>query len=147
MLNNDIAALLPLLSHKTTLISGHSGTGKSSLINALHPIFELKTGAISAASSKGKHTTTFAEMHVIDNKTFIIDTPGIKDFGVVEMQKEEISHYFPEMRKLLGKCRFSNCLHINEPGCAVLEAVGKGNISTERYESYLSILRNEDNRH
>ena len=147
VLQNKISFLQSLLYHQTTLISGHSGTGKSSLINALRPILELKTGIISAASQKGKHTTTFAEMHVIDEETFIIDTPGIKDFGVVDMKKEEISHYFPEMRKLLGMCQFNNCLHINEPGCAVLKAIENGEISPERYESYLSILRNDDNRH
>jgi ribosome biogenesis GTPase / thiamine phosphate phosphatase len=133
-----------LLHYKTTLITGHSGVGKSSLLNKLKPELKLKTNEISGHSLKGKHTTTFAEMHLFGDNTCIIDTPGIKDFGLIDMAREEVSHYFPEMRALLGQCRFSNCIHINEPGCAVLEAVEKGEINPARYNSYLSIIAEKE---
>ncbi|WP_205502762.1 ribosome small subunit-dependent GTPase A [Rufibacter psychrotolerans] len=133
-----------LLSEKVTLFSGHSGVGKSTLVNALVPDLDLKTSEISAFSDKGVHTTTFAEMFEIGPRTFLIDTPGIKELGVVEMKREEIAHYFPEMRDRLNKCRFHNCVHVNEPGCAVQEAVKKGKIALPRYESYLSLLQDED---
>jgi ribosome biogenesis GTPase / thiamine phosphate phosphatase len=132
------------LHHKTTLITGHSGVGKSSLLNKLKPELNLKTGEISGHSLKGKHTTTFAEMHLFGEETNIIDTPGIKDFGLIDMAREEVSHYFPEMRALLGQCKFSNCLHIDEPGCAVLKAVASGEIHPARYNSYLSIIAEEE---
>lgn len=143
----NIDILKEELKGKTTLVTGHSGVGKSQLLNSLHPDLSLKTGEISGYSLKGKHTTTFAEMHIIDKETFVIDTPGIKDFGIVDIPREEISHYFPEMRELLSECRFRNCMHINEPGCAVLEAVEEGIIHPARYYSYLSILDNEDTHH
>jgi ribosome biogenesis GTPase len=133
-----------LIRHKTTLITGHSGTGKSTLLNKLIPDLKLKTGEISGHSMKGKHTTTFAEMHTLDADTFVIDTPGIKDFGLIDMAREEVGHYFPEMRDLLGNCRFTNCLHINEPGCAVLPALEAGLINPGRYKSYRSIIDEED---
>jgi len=136
--------VLELIDHKTTLITGHSGVGKTTLLNSLIPGMTQKTGAISEYSAKGKHTTTFAEMHKVNDDTFVIDTPGIKDFGLIDMAREEVSHYFPEMQKLLGNCRFTNCLHINEPGCAVLEALEKGQIYKSRYKSYLSIIEEED---
>jgi ribosome biogenesis GTPase len=136
--------LKEVLQGKTTLLTGHSGVGKSSLLNYLMPELKLKTAAISEFSMKGKHTTTFAEMHEIGENTYIIDTPGIKEFGMVDMNKEEVSHYFPEMRELLGQCRFNNCLHINEPGCAVIEALEEGKIELSRYNSYLSIVQGED---
>jgi ribosome biogenesis GTPase len=139
-----IDQLKKLLEGKVTLITGHSGVGKSSLLNTLVPGLEQKTSTISGSSLKGKHTTTFAEMFLMDEKTFIIDTPGIKDFGLVEIQKEELSHYFPEMRRYLGECRFKNCLHIDEPGCAVLEALEKGEIHPARYASYISMLQGEE---
>jgi ribosome biogenesis GTPase len=132
---------------KTILITGHSGTGKSTIVNKLNDSLQLKTGVISNHSLKGKHTTTFAEMHMIDKNTFVIDTPGIKEFGIVDITQEEIGHYFPEMRSLLGKCRFNNCLHINEPGCAILEAIEEGIIQHSRYYSYLSMMKNEDTHH
>lgn len=135
-----------LLKGKTTLLSGHSGVGKSSLINTLLPESTLKIGEISDWSKKGKHTTTFAEMIPIGNEGFIIDTPGINEFGIVDMDKSEIGHYFPEFRKLLNECRFHNCVHVNEPGCAILQAVEEGNISVDRYESYLSIYDGRDTR-
>lgn len=139
-----IAEIQELLEGKITLFTGHSGVGKSTLVNALVPDLEIKTAEISSFSDKGVHTTTFAEMFEIANNTFLIDTPGIKELGVVEMAREEISHYFPEMRARLNKCRFDNCLHLNEPGCAVQEAVKKGRIALPRYESYLSLLQNDD---
>ena len=133
-----------LLHDKITLVSGHSGVGKSTLLNALVPHLDLKTAEISDYSDKGKHTTTFAEMFAVKPGTYIIDTPGIKELGVVDMPKEQVSHYFPEMRERLNQCRFNNCLHLNEPGCVVREAVDKGKISLTRYQSYLSILEDED---
>jgi ribosome biogenesis GTPase len=129
---------------KTSLFTGHSGVGKTTLINALVPDLRLKTGEISGFSNKGKHTTTFAEMHIAGEHTFIVDTPGIKEFGVVNIEREEISHYFPEMRELLHECKFNNCLHVNEPGCAIIEAVDKGKIAIPRYQSYLSLIQGED---
>lgn len=135
-----------LINGETSLFSGHSGVGKSTLINALVPDLALKTAEISAFSDKGVHTTTFAEMFEAGPGTFIIDTPGIKELGVVDIPPPEISHYFPEMRGLLPECRFNNCLHTNEPGCAVVEAVRNGEIAISRFESYLSILQDEDNR-
>ncbi|MCU0428640.1 MAG: ribosome small subunit-dependent GTPase A [Cytophagaceae bacterium] len=139
--------LRALLENKTTLISGHSGVGKSSLLNALLPSIQQKTSEISAFSDKGVHTTTFAEMFDLNDSTHVIDTPGIKELGIFDIGEAEISHYFPEMRALLGQCKFHNCTHVHEPKCAVLEAVKDGRISEIRYESYLSILANEDNRH
>lgn len=142
----NIDALQAMLIDKTSLISGHSGVGKSTLINRLIPDLELKTSAISDFSSKGVHTTTFAEMFELPQGGFIIDTPGIKELGIVDLKPEEISHYFPEMKKRLQNCKFNNCIHINEPGCAIKKAVDDSEISLTRYESYLSILMNEDNR-
>ncbi len=132
--------------NKTSLFSGHSGVGKSTLVNQIIPGIQLRTTAVSEASSKGVHTTTFAEMHRIPTGGFIIDSPGIRELGIVQLEKEEISHYFPEMRDLLNQCRFNNCSHVNEPGCAIKKAVDENKISLIRYESYLSILANEDNR-
>ncbi|MBI1221046.1 MAG: ribosome small subunit-dependent GTPase A [Bacteroidetes bacterium] len=135
------------LSQKTSLFSGHSGVGKSTLLNFLDPHIERKTGSISHYSNKGKHTTTFAEMFLTDWDARLIDTPGIKDFGVVNLEKQELSHYFPEMRERLQQCKFNNCLHTEEPGCAILQAVESGEIEPSRYYSYLSILNNEDIHH
>jgi ribosome biogenesis GTPase len=139
-----IDALHAIMSGKTSLISGHSGVGKSTLINKLIPGLDLKTGAISTAHEKGKHTTTFAEMHFLPGGGSLIDTPGIRDLGVVDLEPREISHYFAEMRPLIPHCRFNNCLHVQEPGCAVIEALEQGKIAQERYYNYLSILNNED---
>ncbi len=143
---SGIDELKQLCKDKTTLFSGHSGVGKSTLVNNIIPGIRLKTSAVSDASSKGVHTTTFAEMHLIPGGGFIIDSPGIRELGIVELQKKEISHYFPEMRALLMDCKFNNCSHTNEPGCAIKAAVDHNVISLIRYESYLSILANEDNR-
>ena len=140
----NLEAVFSMLAHKITLITGHSGVGKSTLLNKLVPELHLKTGEVSNYSLKGKHTTTFAAMFAVGEDTYVIDTPGIKDFGLIDMKPEELSHYFPEMRALLGQCRFSECLHISEPGCAVLEAVKTGSIALSRYKSYLSMLGDEE---
>lgn len=142
-----ITDLKNLLQGHVTLLAGHSGVGKSSLINAIHPETERKTGEVSAYSEKGMHTTTFAEMFELMPGSFIIDTPGIKDLGLVDISEQELSHYFPEMRALLNDCRFNNCQHVNEPGCAVLKALQEGKLDEERYRNYLSMLRNEDIHH
>ena len=133
-----------MLKDKTTLVAGHSGVGKSSLLNSISPGLNLKTGDISNFSQKGTHTTTFAEMFELSFGGNIIDTPGIKEFGIVDFNESEISHYFKEMRPYITKCRFNNCKHLNEPGCAVKEAVGNGEIAQERFESYINILTKKD---
>jgi ribosome biogenesis GTPase / thiamine phosphate phosphatase len=135
-----------LLKNKTTLVSGHSGVGKSSLLNALFPELELRTQIVSGWSGKGQHTTTFAEMFDLPSGGKIIDTPGVKEFGIVDISKQELSHYFPEMRKRLNDCQFNNCMHINEPGCAIKDAVAKGEIPEERYVSYYNILESIDDK-
>lgn len=140
----NISVLQELTKDKTTLIAGHSGVGKSTLVNAMDKNLDLRVGEISDAHSKGKHTTTFAEMHRLNYGGFIIDTPGIKELGLVDMEKEEISDYFPEMRALRNKCKFNNCLHLNEPKCAIIEAVDKGEIAASRYSSYLGIMSGEE---
>lgn len=133
-----------LLSNRITLLTGHSGVGKSSIVNALDPGLNLKVGKISYKHLKGKHTTTYAELLPLRFGGWIIDTPGIKEFGLVDMDKYEVSHYFPELRRYLGQCKFNNCLHVNEPGCKVLEALQKNEIAYSRYKSYLSIIQDED---
>ncbi len=143
----NVAAVAALLPGQTSLLSGHSGVGKSTLINALVPDLDLKTAEISAFSDKGKHTTTFAEMLEVAPDTYLIDTPGIKELGLVDVPAAELAGYFPEMRALLGQCRYHNCQHTHEPGCAVREAVDAGRLAVPRYESYLSMLADEDNRH
>lgn len=135
-----------LIYGKTSLFTGHSGVGKSTLLNKILPGTDQKTAEISSFANKGKHTTTFAEMFDIDDTTALIDTPGIKELGLVEMEKEELGHYFPEMREKLNECRFHNCTHLHEPGCAVRDAVESGNISLSRYQSYLSMVEGDDNR-
>ena len=131
--------VLPLFAGKTTLLSGNSGVGKSTLLNALFGQQLTRTGKISDAHDKGMHTTTFSEMYFLPDGA-IIDTPGIKGFGSIDFQKEEVSHYFPEIFAVSRDCRFGNCTHTNEPGCAVQEAIIKGSIAISRYESYLSLL-------
>lgn len=135
-----------LLQNKTTLLSGHSGVGKSTLINQLFPQFNLKTQAVSDWSGKGLHTTTFAEMFDLNEQSQVIDTPGVREFGLVDISKQELSHYFPEMLALLNDCQFNNCMHTNEPGCAVKAQVGIGSISEDRYVSYLTILDTMDDK-
>jgi len=140
----QIKELQNLFKDKLTLIAGHSGVGKSTFINALEPTLTIKTGEISAAHAKGMHTTTFAELHPLSFGGDIIDSPGIKELGLVEMKKEEIGHYFPEIRDRMNGCKFNNCIHVNEPKCAIIEAVKTGEISEERYISYLGILSGEE---
>ena len=133
------------IKNKTVLISGNSGAGKSTLINKIIPELDLKIGEISSTHNTGKHTTTFAEMFDYDDKTQIIDTPGIKGFGLVDLNKKELSRYFPEMLKVLKNCKFHNCKHIKEPGCVVLEQLNNNNFSVSRYQSYLAMfLEDED---
>jgi ribosome biogenesis GTPase len=133
-----------ILENKITLISGHSGVGKSSFINIVFPQMLLKTQDVSEWSGKGLHTTTFAEMHDLPGGGKIIDTPGLREFALMDIETNELSHYFPEMRILINDCRFNNCLHIEEPGCAVKQAVEEGKISAGRYVSYLNILGSID---
>ncbi|WP_448520533.1 ribosome small subunit-dependent GTPase A [Rhodoflexus sp.] len=142
----NVNRLRELLTAKKTLIAGHSGTGKSTLINSLNPQLNLRTSAISEFAGKGVHTTTFAEMFELARDTFLIDTPGIKELGLADMDDEPISHYFPEMRDCFGKCRYYNCQHVQEPDCEVIRRVKTGEIAHFRYMSYLSMLENDDNR-
>ncbi len=135
-----------ILKGKTSLVSGHSGVGKSTLVNVIAPGLDLKTQEVSTFANKGVHTTTFSEMFEIAEDTFIIDSPGIKELGLVDMSADEIVHSFPEMRAVLNQCKFDNCRHINEPGCIVKEMVGEGEIAISRYESYLSMVGGVDNR-
>lgn len=141
---NEVTVLRDVMKGKVNLLAGHSGVGKSTLINALEPRLDLKTGVISKAHNKGMHTTTFAEMHLLKNGGFIIDTPGIKELGIVDIEKNELSHFFPEMRDRLNKCKYKGCLHDSEPGCAVREAVENSEIALTRYECYLQILNGEE---
>jgi ribosome biogenesis GTPase len=142
----NIPQIEGLLKDKTTLFSGHSGVGKSSLINVLLPGRDIKTGIISESSDKGQHTTTFAEMHTLPFGGYLIDTPGIRELGIFDIKPEELGHYFVEMRALMNKCRFNNCRHVNEPGCAVIKAVEEDEIAVSRYESYLSIFHGNETR-
>ena len=128
-----------LLKDKTTLLSGHSGVGKSTFINYIFPDLRLKTKEVSGWSGKGMHTTTFAEMFDLPFGGKIIDTPGIREMGIVDVSKNELAHYFPEMRAVMNNCQFNDCVHLDEPGCAVKEAVNDGSIHEERYLSYLNI--------
>ncbi len=131
-----------ILMDKVSLIAGHSGVGKSALINAIDPSLNLKEGLISEYHEKGVHTTTFAEMFELSSGGSIIDTPGIKEFGLVEFEKEELGQRFPEMRERMHDCRFNNCIHVDEPGCAVLNALENGEIAEFRYVNYLNMLEN-----
>jgi ribosome biogenesis GTPase len=139
-----ISRIKEAMQGNTSLFCGQSGVGKSSIINVLEPSLNLKMGDLSRYNNKGKHTTTFAEMFPLAFGGFIIDTPGIKEFGLIEYEKEEVSHYFPEMLQLLDKCKFNNCTHTHEPECAVKQALNEGKIAQSRYFNYLSIIHNED---
>ena len=129
---------------KTSLFTGHSGVGKSALINAVEPGLRLKTGKLSTVHQKGRHTTTFAEMHPLAIGGYIVDTPGIKEFGLIDFNKGELAMYFPEMLKLVTECQYYNCTHNHEPGCAVRAGVEKGEVSAERYKNYLNMLSGRD---
>ncbi len=133
-----------LLSGRTTLLSGNSGVGKSTLVGEIFPSLEIRTGEISESFHKGKHTTTFSTMYPLEGGGAVIDTPGIKGFGLIDIDDAELWHYFPEMMETARDCRFYNCTHTHEPGCAVVEAVKNGEIAYERYESYLKILDEDD---
>jgi len=139
----SISFLKEEIKNKKVMISGNSGVGKTTLVNTLDPELKLRVGEISAAHEQGKHTTTFAEMHPLNSGGYIIDTPGIRAFGLIDLEKEHYAHYFPEMRELLGKCKFHNCLHLEEPSCAIKSAVQNGEIYETRYISYLQLM-NED---
>jgi ribosome biogenesis GTPase len=141
---DDVDGIREQLKGKLTLLAGHSGAGKSTLVNNIQANLKVKTGDLSAVHLKGKHTTTFSELHKLDTGGYIIDTPGIKELGLVEMRKEEIGHYFPEFRKLMNQCKFNNCTHTIEPGCAVIKALEAGKIYTERYHNYLGILNSSE---
>jgi ribosome biogenesis GTPase len=142
--NVGLEQFAQLLSNKTSVLIGHSGVGKSSIINSIYPELNLKIGDISKQHHTGKHTTTFAEMYDLDENTRIIDTPGVRGFGLIDFDKQELSHYFPEMRALLQQCKFNNCVHINEPGCAVKQAVENGDIAEFRYLNYLSMYFDDE---
>jgi ribosome biogenesis GTPase len=137
---SGLDTLNQILQDKVTLLSGHSGVGKSSFINHILSGANIKTQEVSGWSGKGLHTTTFAEMYDLPNGGVIIDTPGMREFAIADISKQELSHYFPEMRTLVSSCQFNNCLHINEPGCAVKDAVLNGVIHEDRYISYYNIL-------
>ncbi len=140
--HTNMDALKKILKNKTSLLSGHSGVGKSHIINALDPSLNIKTGEISSSYHKGKHVTTYAQMHQLGFGAKIIDTPGIKEFGLVDFEQWELGHWFPEFKKYIPFCRYSNCIHLNEPGCAVLEAVKNKSVHSIRYQNYLNILNN-----
>lgn len=144
--NIGIQEFEDILKNKISLISGHSGVGKSTLVNQISPDLDLKTKEISTFANKGVHTTTFSTMFEISENSYIIDTPGIKELGLIDIEKAELSHFFPEMRVLLNKCKYHNCKHINEPQCAVIQSVKDGNIQASRYASYLSMMDDDDNR-
>ena len=140
----QIDELRDLMRGKICLFSGHSGVGKSALVNALDPNLNVRIGEISDVHEKGKHTTTFAEMHHLDFGAWIVDTPGIKEFALYDLEKETLAQRFPEMRELMSECRFNNCTHMHEPGCAVKQALENGDIADWRYVNYLRMMNDED---
>ena len=144
LMGEGVEELIKMLTNKITLFSGHSGVGKSTLINRIVPGVNLKTGVISEYHNKGMHTTTFSEMISIPGGGYIIDTPGIKGFGTIEMEGVEVSHYFPEIFRFSSGCKFHNCSHRHEPDCAVLKAIENGFVSESRYKSYLNILEDKE---
>ncbi len=145
-LNQGVEEFKAMFQGKVSLMAGHSGVGKSSLLNIVAPTLQIKTKEISDFAQKGVHTTTYSTMWELGPATYLIDSPGINELSVMEIEKEELAHYFPEMRALLGQCKFNNCLHLHEPHCAVQEAVKEGEIASSRYLSYFSIFENDDNR-
>jgi len=145
--NSNLDVLKDLMKGKTSLISGYSGVGKTTLLNTLNPFLNLKTASISDYHKQGKHVTTFPEMHMMPFGGYVIDTPGIRGFGVVDMEKNEIYHFFREIFSVSKDCRFNNCLHLDEPGCAVRSAVEKGEIDFLRYKSYLNIMEGDNSKY
>jgi len=145
--NTGLESLDELLENKTTLVAGNSGVGKSSLLNLLDPSLKLKTADISVYHEQGKHITTFPEMHILPSGARVIDTPGIRGFGVIDFDREEIYHFFPEIFRASSKCRFHNCLHLSEPGCAVRDEVEAGEIELWRFRSYVSLLLEDDSKY
>lgn len=139
----NVESLKDAMQGNVNLFAGHSGVGKSALINSIQPGLDLKTEEISAYHEKGLHTTTFVEMHPLEFGGFIIDTPGVKEFGLIDFNRNEVAERFPEFRKYLHECRFHNCTHVHEPGCAVIKAIENGEVSLLRYENYLSILNDD----
>ncbi len=144
---DDVNIIRELLKDKVSVISGHSGVGKSTLINAVDKQLDLKTGSISTSHHSGKHTTTFAEMFALQTGGYIIDTPGIRGFGLVDIKREELGHYFKEIFEVSHQCKYNNCYHLQEPQCAVIEAVAQGKISESRYENYLRLALDEETKH
>lgn len=142
--NENLEANKDILKNKTSVVSGHSGVGKSTLLNTIEPTLDLKTSTISEMHEQGKHTTTFAEMFDLSFGGYIIDTPGVKAFGLIDFDKADLSHYFLEMRAILDHCQYSNCQHINEPKCAVKDAVAKNEIADFRYNNYLSMYNDDE---
>ena len=136
--------LKELMKGQQVMLGGNSGVGKSTVINALDASVRLRTGSISVAHQQGKHTTTFAEMHKLNFGAYVIDTPGIRSFGLVDLEKEHLGHYFPEIRAVMEACRFNNCLHLNEPGCAVRNALEAGQIAQQRYRNYVAMVEEEN---
>ncbi len=144
ILNDDLEPVKKIMKNKVNVICGHSGVGKSTLLNMLQPDLDIVTQEISEQHQQGMHTTTFSEMHDLDFGASIIDTPGVRGFGLVDIDKYELANYFPEFFKLKSKCKFHNCLHINEPNCEVKEALANGEIAASRYKNYLNMLEQED---
>ena len=144
VLEDDLSQIKDVMKGKVNLISGHSGVGKSTLINQLQPNLHIYTKEVSGTYSQGQHTTTFSELHELDFGASIIDTPGIRGFGLVEIEKNEITNFFPEFFALRSKCKYHNCIHLNEPRCRVKDALGKNEIAESRYFSYLGMLEEED---
>jgi ribosome biogenesis GTPase len=141
----DVAFLKEEISEKQVLFTGNSGVGKSTLVNSLDPSLSLRTGEISQAHEQGKHTTTFAEMHALKSGGYIIDTPGIRAFGLIDLEKAHYAHYFPEMRERMDACKFHNCQHLNEPHCAIKKGVEEGEIAASRYQTYVQLMVEDSN--
>ena len=142
--NKGLDVLKSMMKDKINVFAGHSGVGKSTLINTIEPELDLKTDKISTINQTGKHTTTFSEMYPLNFGGYIVDTPGIKGFGVLDMKKEEISRYFPEMLKRMSKCQYSDCTHTHEPGCEIKKALKRNEIAESRYHSYLGLLEDDE---
>lgn len=145
--NFQVSQVSQIMQGKLNLIAGNSGVGKTALINAIAPSLNLKTETISDYHQAGKHTTTFSEIFTLNKNTYVIDSPGIKGFGLIDMDKNEIGFYFPEIFRLSKNCKFYNCTHIHEPGCAIMKAVDDGKIGKSRYKSYLSIMNDDDSKY